>query len=482
MDCKKCGALVPDGGTFCPNCGARADGKKNCNFCGNLIDESAVYCTYCGARVDGKKICKNCGEEIIGNFCTKCGYGVKEKTIAVTATPNKVKKEKPINDGTSISAFAKVEKVLSPSLSLLIMAVLFICSFFIGVTIKGNPLIKELLGIDSRPIGVFYYFSDAFNDVSIFMSNYSTNINSGLVSGLLKMVNIICLIIICINFVVQTVLAIVGGIKGGKAIYKKEQVDLNKYAIGMFISFIATAVIIYATNYVSLKAISSISVVEVATKMSFGSIFGIVFSIILFVGVFVLMQIKKGKGFASPHNLKFIITLAVSIILSGITILLIEKIGVRMVGLEGDTQVSISVGTSMVMEFILESILTMEDPAVLALPCYLSIASYLVSIACIIFAVATLAYLTYSIFSGNQKKVRSIILSSITLLLSIVCAILLNLTIKEYMAVYSMNDGYELSAIPCIIFAALSLASVIVYSALNKKKQIEKENLDIELE
>ena len=78
MNCVKCGFEVPDGGTFCPNCGARADGKKKCINCKSLINETAVYCTFCGARVDGKKVCDACGEVFDGKFCPKCGIKIND--------------------------------------------------------------------------------------------------------------------------------------------------------------------------------------------------------------------------------------------------------------------------------------------------------------------------------------------------------------------------------------------------------------------
>ena len=46
MECKKCGAMLPEDGKFCPMCGARADGKKICPSCRQSVAEEAVYCTY----------------------------------------------------------------------------------------------------------------------------------------------------------------------------------------------------------------------------------------------------------------------------------------------------------------------------------------------------------------------------------------------------------------------------------------------------
>ena len=75
MECKKCGAMLPEDGKFCPMCGARADGKKICPSCRQSVAEEAVYCTYCGKRLDGKNVCAACGTAYAGNFCPQCGGG-----------------------------------------------------------------------------------------------------------------------------------------------------------------------------------------------------------------------------------------------------------------------------------------------------------------------------------------------------------------------------------------------------------------------
>lgn len=51
MECKKCGATIPDDGIFCLNCGSRVDGKKACPKCEKLIPEKSLFCTYCGQRL-----------------------------------------------------------------------------------------------------------------------------------------------------------------------------------------------------------------------------------------------------------------------------------------------------------------------------------------------------------------------------------------------------------------------------------------------
>lgn len=61
MNCKNCNAEFADDAKFCPQCGARVDGKTECRFCGREIEENAVFCMYCGRRLDGKSVCKSAG-------------------------------------------------------------------------------------------------------------------------------------------------------------------------------------------------------------------------------------------------------------------------------------------------------------------------------------------------------------------------------------------------------------------------------------
>ena len=38
MVCKNCGANIPNGELFCPNCGTRTENAKFCKYCGAVID------------------------------------------------------------------------------------------------------------------------------------------------------------------------------------------------------------------------------------------------------------------------------------------------------------------------------------------------------------------------------------------------------------------------------------------------------------
>lgn len=50
MKCKYCGAEIPNGTNFCPNCGKDLSQLRKCVKCGEIIDDDVAFCPYCGAE------------------------------------------------------------------------------------------------------------------------------------------------------------------------------------------------------------------------------------------------------------------------------------------------------------------------------------------------------------------------------------------------------------------------------------------------
>lgn len=50
MRCKFCGAEIPDGTNFCPNCGKDLSKLRRCVKCGEMIDDDATFCPFCGTQ------------------------------------------------------------------------------------------------------------------------------------------------------------------------------------------------------------------------------------------------------------------------------------------------------------------------------------------------------------------------------------------------------------------------------------------------
>lgn len=52
MVCKNCGANIPNGELFCPNCGTCTENAKFCKYCGAVIGADCVVCPACGRQVE----------------------------------------------------------------------------------------------------------------------------------------------------------------------------------------------------------------------------------------------------------------------------------------------------------------------------------------------------------------------------------------------------------------------------------------------
>lgn len=91
--CINCGSLIPQGNTFCPNCGAsqtqastgvaqqqqQAKSGTACANCGQPVPAGVKFCPNCGTAVPQQtpqtKACPNCGTAITAGtkFCPNCG-------------------------------------------------------------------------------------------------------------------------------------------------------------------------------------------------------------------------------------------------------------------------------------------------------------------------------------------------------------------------------------------------------------------------
>lgn len=240
MNCGKCEAPLADDAKFCPQCGARVDGKKECRYCRREIAEDAVYCTYCGKRQDGKVVCNKCGEVYEGNFCPKCGTAVRPQA----AMPGYSPAPAAMNASSAPAANAvderrtaarmranRVMAIIKQSLLYGALCVLFICSFFVTFSMTAT------VGGESGSVGLnstsFYFLIDIFEEVKDTLAAMGTlgedyfpemEISLYLMAGM-SAATAAAIVLVCLGYFIAGTVAFVRAMTG------KREIAMSKYVI-----------------------------------------------------------------------------------------------------------------------------------------------------------------------------------------------------------------------------------------------------------
>lgn len=74
---QNCGANIPNGELFCPNCGTRTENAKFCKYCGAVIGADCVVCPACGRQVEPLQSAQQPQPVYVNNNVT---YGGVEKS------------------------------------------------------------------------------------------------------------------------------------------------------------------------------------------------------------------------------------------------------------------------------------------------------------------------------------------------------------------------------------------------------------------
>ena len=237
MNCKNCNAEFADDAKFCPQCGARVDGKTECRFCGREIEENAVFCMYCGRRLDGKSVCKKCGNVFEGNFCPNCGAAVNLSAAASGYSPAAM-------NASASAAIAVDERraaarmranhvmaVIKQSLLYGALCVLFICSFF--VTLSMTATVSGESGSVAVNNTSFYFLIDIFEEMKDSLAAMGTlgedyflemEISLYLMAGLCA-ASVGATILICLGYFIAGTVAFVRAMTG------KREIAMSKYVI-----------------------------------------------------------------------------------------------------------------------------------------------------------------------------------------------------------------------------------------------------------
>ncbi len=283
MICKFCGTENVEDAIFCSSCGKRIDGKKECKRCENLISEQSVFCTYCGARCDeiALKRKKQRKKRVPSEDVHAC---------------ERVEQEK--------SKYQKVLRVLIPSLCLAAIAVLLICSFFIGI-----KTVVSYAGITMKEESLSFFCFLGKNSKEISRMGLTHQQAKGFFVPSVTMT-----IVPCANLCLMISTLLYGAVKYGIATFTKKEAKLGRLAFLSFTSFLATSFLVmgYGAYYGEDNGVMTYS------HLSDGGIAGIVIGFTLLLGAVVLSLTTKGKEFFTKRQIAktVLATVCVAIVLA----------------------------------------------------------------------------------------------------------------------------------------------------------------------
>lgn len=461
MNCKKCGYELPDDGKYCPNCGARADGKKNCQFCDREINEESVYCTYCGSRVDGKKICSKCGTIIEGDFCHVCGENNSVAKKVSCQTKNNTR-------GKDI--FAKVESWTTPSLLLASLLVLFICSFFVGAYIKVGNLEEANVG--------FYFFGKSFEEIDLIVKATVGDIptkNLEAFESLLKTPYTVCAVFVGVNIAVSLAMLVVSTIKFVFGAKNGSKIKITNYVGIAYATFFATAVFILAMATVSLN---TYGVDTVKFGMTAGSTCGIVISSIFIVLAIVLKQIKKGKASISAENLKKMIP-AICLLVLCVIFISNSAYFINIENTINNVEVTSTMSVLMYMGVTATNIYSLgQSYKTSVMDRHVTIAN--ISLFGYIFLIISVGLLMLVVVNAllckKNKCATSIfvlsIISAVASIVQFVLSIIINDSYQNFLNATNSTAVCSINTVGLLIIGVITLGAGITYFVLNKKKNL----------
>lgn len=466
MECKKCGAMLPEDGKFCPMCGARADGKKICPSCRQSVAEEAVYCTYCGKRLDGKNVCAACGTAYAGNFCPQCGAAKSSRpAVPVCAAPAR--------SAVKPSNWRRVVDIVKSSVFLGGVFILFVCCFFIGI---GGTV--SATGADLTEIGVrttasaFDYLITQFKDFSdtvsqmqaagigVYTEFYVGSLSAMIVEAVAVLANMI-IIITC--FVIAVV-------KFAKNIGRRE-VALGKYFALAAGSFLCTTIFLAAAtagiNDLLQAMIGGIDGIRAHIGMNAACIAGLVFlSLAAAAGLVCHIVVNAGTFFR--RNLFTLIFGSVLVLIVGVALILIAGKSVGDSIQPGNT-ICLNIRIFMQIMFMqagMEEKLTAENVQLLT---KIYTAFWLNIITVALLSAFLMAFL-YRAAQGKAPRVFSLAATSVGFVLSIFYAVFLYVTADAIGAVTQSSILVSAGPVAGAVLLLFALGAAIAYLILREKK------------
>ncbi len=464
MECKFCHQECVEGSKFCPECGARLDGKKICAFCGEEIDENYKFCPACGGKLIDKEKERESEKETVATEC-----------VATYSVASSKVKEK----GKGYAVYKKVAGIVIPSFMLAALLVLFVCSFFMNVNTEYNGklvstgsansinLFKEIIRILENDVGT----SHALSKISVEYKIYC----------------ILFLVVLVANILTSFSMLLVASIKFGKGIVKNK--SNNSIAIFLAIAlgtFAVTAALTKAFEYGYSLEYGLYGVVSEQTDVvsSSGIKCGLIISAVFTLIAFAIKLSVGGKAVISKNVLVKNICSCLSLLLIVIVLTLLAKSMLVIEVKEASSSYIVETGLS---AGVIASIARYDTFKKTVLATLFSKSGIVgLNVGCwavldvLVFAVGgAICAITYGLFSdkkNNKACLESIVIAfAISLVYLVLVIIAGSLVIEDY----DVSCGNVIAAVVLLACAFVSylVCAIITGTKNNGKNEIKESRL-----
>ena len=453
MVCKNCGKEIADDSIFCPNCGERTDDKIECKNCKTLVDSSFRFCPKCGA--------------------------VLHKKLEETST----KKETVQNVSTvkSNDTLSRIERILSPSIMLAVTFVLFICSFFIGLIIKGKgDTMSSLIPSISNE-----NWTSVFDEFS-YISETIKSLQYDLDASLLKFVLIFMYAVLLINILSSFAMFIVSFVVFANCIAKHKEIKISKFAVISFAVSIFTICSYMSLGSLSMQYVSGsmLKSESAVIKLNASSNIGIIVPFILFTCAVVVRKINEFK--AKKLDIGNVIVGCIVLVFLTVILIVLTKTLFSATIAEGSDTLHIKLSSGLLV-FTIGSLMSslgnhteIKDGVVVSF-----VALWILQLAMIILIVCMIAKIIYALSTENKKVLPN---NFFTFALTVLSIIYLIVAVVEKNSLISKeNELVAFTSVSCVapiiitILSVMLLIGTLTYYYIKTNKNTEQgQNDDID--
>lgn len=455
MVCRSCSTENADDAVFCKHCGKRLDGQKTCPRCERLNTEDSIFCTYCGTRLEAKP-------KRVGGM--------------------------PVPDAASDAAVPEMNantkemlRLAGNILALLLAAVslLFVCLIGMGVSASmgSSQIDAGAFGIDAGFSNLFYFFHDAYRDVSDTLQGLvvygGVASTSEYLCAILGTVVAAASLAAVVTMCVLTVVRVVANLRG------KTEKTADAFAAAAFLSFTAGASLLLLFFSASVKVAVSGANGSCSIGYNGTTVAGLAVGAVLLALTAGLRLVPRRRELLSvAAAYKAIFALSALFCLALAWGFFVSSAGGLVLIASSSERITCSFGALNLISMIGETYAWEEFSKL-----YSSIfQSYMLSVGAVVTAIATVVLFALLVMRRIRKRgeedVCSVVLSSVALATAVAHLVLfvtaLSLFAEEYFGVRAVWDLAEYrkfftNAIVAVVFTALNLAASAVQYSLAKR-------------